>query len=370
VWGKAVDDRKRKTAIALFLFLFTPIPTWAQTTSYSDLRNAGRTDSDAGRFASAEKFLRNALDAATAAEDREMTAAIFNDLGDAYVGEERLSEAEMAYGRSLAILRGMPGKDFETALAFRNLGAVYSQQYRFGEALKALDQASKLLMGEAARQKSDGLAAEILNSKGIVFLREKRLGKALYLFQHAVRVRSAAGMGGGLDDAHTLNNIGIVYFEQRRYRQAEQPVLDSLNITTRILGPSHTDVALILATLGEIYTQTSRYAEALDQYQRSLAIFRAVVPPQNGRVAGTLQLVSWTYLKWGDRAGAETALAEGVELARHLNAADDPGIPQMFESYADLLEKLRKTDQAREVRAEARRIRAAALLTVHAPVDR
>jgi hypothetical protein len=70
------------------------------------------------------------------------------------------------------------------------------------------------------------------------------------------------------------------------------------------------------------------------------------------------------YLKQGDETDAESAFTEAIECARHVKVEEDPGLPDMFDRYAALLRRLGKPDQARDVHAEAQRIRVAAALTV------
>jgi tetratricopeptide (TPR) repeat protein len=225
------------------------------------------------------------------------------------------------------------------------------------------------LTGITIDAKSQALSAEILNSKGMVFLREGNLRKARSLFEDAIQSRSVAGIAGGLGDAQTLHNIGTIYFRQRRYHQAEQPLLRSAKITEQVLGPTHPELTITLATLGEVYTQLGRFAEAMNQYDRCLAILRATTPRLNGRIIRVLQGVSSTYLKRGDKASAERTLSEAVGLARKTTLSDDPGIPDMLESYANLLKQSGKSVQAHDIRAEAQRLRAANALTVRAPAD-
>jgi tetratricopeptide (TPR) repeat protein len=359
-------------ATALVISTLAPIGIWAQTISYSDLRNVGRAEYVAGRFAAAEDLLRRGLDRAVAAADRATAATIDNDLGAVYISEERLQDAEQAYARGLALFKQMRDKEFEVAAILRNLGCTYSLQRRYEEALKTLDQAERLPIIRAGGKdpKIQGLTAEIHNTKGIVHLRQGKLGKARDLFEQAIRARSAASIDGGLGDAATLSNIGSIYLRQRRYAQAEPLFLKSLELTARLLGPSHPDLTLTLPGLGQVYFQMGRYADSMAQYQRSLAILRAASPQLDGRIAQILHLASSNYLKRGDEAGAEQALTEAVELVRHTNVMDDPGVPDLLDDYATLLRQLGKTDKARQADSEAHRLRAATALTVRVPANR
>jgi tetratricopeptide (TPR) repeat protein len=263
----------------------------------------------------------------------------------------------------------MRDQEFEVAAILRNLGCTYSLQRRYEEALKTLDQPKGLPIIRAGGKdpRIQGLAAAFHNSKGMVLLRQGKLGKARDLFERAIRIRSAAGIDGGLGDAATFSNIGSVYLAQRRYAPAEQLFLKSLELTARLAGPSHPDLTLTLPGLAEVYFQMGKYADSMAVYQRSLAILRDASPRLDGRIAGILHLASSNYLKRGDEAGAEQALTEAVELVRHTNVMDNSGVPDLFDSYATLLEQLGKTDQARQAHAEAQRLRAATALTIRVP---
>jgi hypothetical protein len=70
------------------------------------------------------------------------------------------------------------------------------------------------------------------------------------------------------------------------------------------------------------------------------------------------------YLKQGDKTAAESAFTEAIEFARRVKVKEDPGLPDMFDRYAALLRRLGKPAQARDVHAEAQRIRVEAASTV------
>ena len=357
---------RKRIALVFAVLTLMPASSWTQSVSYEELRKAGWAEYLAGHLASAETLFRDARDGAERAAEDETLATIDNDLGDVYFGEERLEDAEQAYGRSLRLFKSMGNREFDVAVTLRNLGSAYSLHQRNSEALKVLDEAGKLPFWRTPGRdrKTQVLAAELANTKGIVFFRENSLGKARDLFEEALRIRRDAGFGGGVGDDGTLNNIAMIYYKQRRYAQAEVLFLRSIEITSRVLGSSHPDLTLTLASFGEVYTRLGRYSEAMEQYQRSLSILRNMSPRLYGRIARTLERVSSMYLKQGDKTDAESAFAEAIEFARHVTVAEDPGLPDMFDRYATLLSRLGKADQARNVHAEAQRIRVAAALTV------
>jgi tetratricopeptide (TPR) repeat protein len=366
-----VANFKKRIAIGFAILTLMPASSWTQSVSYQELRNAGRKEYLAGHLAHAETLLRGARDGAVRAADDETLATIENDLGDVYLGEERLDDAEQAYARSLRIFKGMGNRAFEVAVTLRNLGAAYSLLHRSKEALKVLDEAGKLsfFRTPGGDSNTQALAAEIANTKGMVLFRKNSLDKALDRFEEALRIRRNAGLDGGIGDAGTLNNIGMIYIKQRRYAQAEALLLRSIEITIGALGSSHPDLTITLPTLAEVYTRLGRYSEAQEQYQHSLSILQNMSPRLDGRIARTWELVSSMYLQQGDKTRAESAFTEAIESARRVKVEEDPGIPDMFDRYAAVLKKLGKEAQARDVHTEAQRIRVAAGWTVRAPAQ-
>jgi serine/threonine-protein kinase len=127
-----------------------------------------------------------------------------------------------------------------------------------------------------------------------------------------------------LGDAQTLSNLGLIYRKKHKYLEAERAFLQSIDITGRMLGPSHPDLSITLANLAEFYSAIGRYEDALMQLERCLTILRGLDQPLNDRVARTLDI------------------------------------------YAEVLQKQGRSNDARDLRADARRIRLENALTVRA----
>src|SRR5262245_52641249 len=125
-------------AVLLVCLAWSPISVAGQTAT--NLRELGRREYIAGNYVEGESYFRSALKAADL--DDAARAAILSELGTVLLDEERLSEAEETFSKSLAIHKRRGDKD-ATAGVLRQLGAVYSMGRRDVEAISALNRALK-----------------------------------------------------------------------------------------------------------------------------------------------------------------------------------------------------------------------------------
>src|SRR5262249_28812199 len=162
----------------------------AQTTDSDVLRQRGKAEYLAGDFQTAEALLRRALDIGQAQGNNYALAMAQNDLGSLYAQEERYTEAENRYVAAISILRRLRDVTYETAATLRNLGSLYSINRRDSEALKALQEASKLV--DKSTPDGGALATWILNDQGMVYFNKGNIRKAEALEMEAMNVRSGS----------------------------------------------------------------------------------------------------------------------------------------------------------------------------------
>ena len=171
------------------------------------------------------------------------------------------------------------------------------------------------------------------------------MSRAEPLLVQAMATRSLARGDEDVTDAQILNNLGAIYQKQRKYAKAEESYKRSLEITERRLGPVHPYLAWTHGNLAELYTEMRRYKETEDQYRHSLSIFEQMSPVPNARIAQTLYRLGQNYLKQGDKARTESALARAVEIARR-NPQPILEMPALLDAHADILKSLGKTQES------------------------
>lgn len=334
-----------------------------QSADEENLKQAATAEYRAGHFDKAETLLRDVLAASQRRRDKDATAAILNELGDLYLNEEHFAEAGQFYSRALSLFEQHPRHNLGVAITQRNVAALYYADGRLEDTLAILKEASKTLSADTNDHRA--IAAGILSLEGIVNFRLGKISRAETLFSEATRMLSVASPEDDLTLSQILNNLALIYKQQRKYAKAEDCYKRSLEIEEQKLG-SLSEVALTLASLGILYTQMGRFQDAENSFLRSLEITQQFTPAVAGRIVRTLHLLSTTYLQTGDKARAEETLAHAVQIARH-NPSRDPEMAKVLDAYSDVLKSNGKTEEARTVRAEARRTRMAAALTVQAP---
>jgi tetratricopeptide (TPR) repeat protein len=347
--------RLKTYALWLLCLVWLPISAAGQTPT-TDLRELGQSEHRAGHYAQAESYFRSAI-GATHLDDAGR-AGILSDLGTVLLDEGRLSEAEDAFAKSLAIEKRL---GHATAAVLGHLGAVYSVERRHVEAIAVLNRALKVAQTSPT---SSELTVEILNSLGVTYFRQRRFRKAEQLFQQALQ--TLAGTSAfEVNAGSILNNLGVVYCEQRKYPLAEEFMTKSLKLTTAHLGPAHPALTDTLTSLGIVYANSGRYADAEAQFQHAIAILG-----QNGRIesdvrmARSLKGLADTYIKSGRKPEAAIVLERAVLIARR--NLRHPEMVDILEAYSRLLVQVGKQREAKELRSEAERARVTMAITVRA----
>jgi tetratricopeptide (TPR) repeat protein len=346
--------RLKTYALWLLSLVWLPISAAGQTPT--DLRELGQREHRAGHYAEAESYFRTAI-GATHLDDADR-AGLLSDLGTVLLDEGRLSEAEEAFAKSLAIEKR---RGQATAAVLGHLGAVYSVERRDVEAIALLNRALKVAQTSPI---SSELTVEIFNNLGVTYFRQGRFKKAEQLFQQALQ--TLAGTSAfEVNAGSILNNLGVVYCEQRKYPLAEEFMTKSLKLTTAHLGPAHPALTDTLNSLGIVYANTGRYADAEAQFQRAMAILG-----QSGRIesdvrmARSLKGLADTYIKSGRKPEAAIVLERTVLIARR--NLRHPEMVDILEAYSRLLVELGKQREAKELRSEAERARVTTAITVRA----
>jgi tetratricopeptide (TPR) repeat protein len=321
------------------------------------LLTSARAQYRGANFAAAEKLLLAELDTLEAHDDAKRADAL-TTLGDVYVSQDEFLKAERTYSKALAIYRRL-SDPINTALISRNLAVTYSLERRHDDALRVLQQALKLSTDNSAT--AGVLPAQILNSIGAVYYRQKKIQKAEEAFSRALEM--ASSMGGSFDMGELLNNLGVVYHAKREYQKAEDLFKRAMKLTESSLGPAHPELTFTLISLGILYTDCARYSDAEQQYLRALAILKQA--KLETRAARLLWALSESHAKAGRHVDAQAVLAEAADMARR-NLNKHPDMAAILELYSGALKKQGKKQEAEELRTEARRARVAAGLVVNA----
>ncbi len=123
----------------------------------------------------------------------------------------------------------------------------------------------------------------------------------------------AYGQSPALDEAYNRANT---LYQQGRYSEAIPYAAEALRLGEEEFGPDHPTTATLMNDLAAFHQAQGNYAEAAPLYQRSLTILERALGPEH------------------------------------------PNVPKVLDNYAELLRETDRADEAAEMEARAKAIRA------------
>jgi tetratricopeptide (TPR) repeat protein len=234
--------------------------------------------------------------------------------------------AEAAYHRYMNSGEGaLYRRDFDAAVA------------EFKAALSA---------GEIAFRAEDPRLARTLTYLGQAYVAQGRHTEAEPLLKRALAIREKELGPAHRDTAETLNALASFYSTQGRYADAEPLLKRALEVRQ---GPQQVAIANHLASL---YIRQGRYAEAEPLLKRWLAFLERFggAPPEPAR---TLRNLATLYYQQGRYAEAEPLFKRALANQERTLGGNHPDLVPTLYSYAALLSKTDREDEARTLQARA-----------------
>jgi tetratricopeptide (TPR) repeat protein len=248
--------------------------------------------------------------------DDPLTANPLNNLGQLYRDQGMYVKAEARYKEALAIREKKLGRDhLDTAVTIDNLGQLYTALGRYGEAepllKEALDAKVKTLGYEHP------LTANSYGGLGSLYIAQSKYAEAVQMFEKELAVREKQTDHENPHKADVLNSIGVANHRQGKFAEAERSYNQAIDICQKT---SLTNCSMTFRNLAKLYTTQGKYTEAEPLFKRSLAIY------------------------------------ESSLLGREPSAR----IVFVLESYAELLRKTNREEEANAIESRAKEIRAKA----------
>ncbi len=300
-----------------------------------------------------------------------------NLLGEAYLRQAKLTQAEPAFIRSTEILlknQGVHSKDY--LMAKINIGILYSFSGRLDEAedlcVEALDQA------EAFFGKNDKSMMRFLNTLAIVYHNQSRFAEAeellnrlvvllienygpdhinVGLFQNnlamvlhaqgkfitaeqmqleSIRIREKALSPEHYEVAKGLNNLAMIYMDLRRFDDAEPILLRALEIKENALGPEHLDLASTLTNLANLYQYTGFKDKSIDLHKRAIDIVIKTSGEEHAILPGMIANLAEVYLNYEEYAIAESLYVHSLEVRKRAAGENHPHISYNLNALGEL----------------------------------
>jgi serine/threonine protein kinase/tetratricopeptide (TPR) repeat protein len=269
----------------------------------------------------ADLKVRTALDRAAAtigerfADQPEVEASIRQTVGETYRELGLYREAEAHLQRALHLRRSVLGSDDpETLLAMKSLGDVYLADDRLAEAQPLLVGALQGLQKARDARPSDRLdamasMAQLDYQQGNLTEAERLLG----------RVRDAYLSARGEDDEKTLDvtaNLGMVYLQQGHRERAERVLSDVVDRSERSLGLDHPFTSVAKQCLGDIERDLGKIGQATQLAVETTASLTKVLGRGHPETLASMARLGNLYVHQDLLDKAEALLTEALAGCR------------------------------------------------------
>jgi tetratricopeptide (TPR) repeat protein len=284
------------------------------------LDGLGQAVKGIGDYADAEPIAREALETAKSAwGERSVAAAIMQvNLGNIYLDLARMDDAQRCYQGSMDLVHELKG-DRHPLVSFciNNLGVV-------------------------ATMRRDHAAAEARYREALTRLGNRTLRKS---------------PNPGL----ARNNLASALVEQGKLDEAEQLAMEAIEIFRRVLPAAHLWNALPRHNLAHVRLKQGRLDEAEDLSREAVAITERSLGPEHPIVAKILHVLVKVLMAGEDWDEAEKHCMRELRLREDYLAPSHPDLADTIRTYAELLRRTGRLDQAADLLGQSQERRAAFL---------
>lgn len=260
------------------------------------LYGLGNELENAGRFADAERTLRDAL----ILQQRFVRDDSVNCLGSQ--GHARADTA-----RTMQVLAW--------AISERNLN----------EAIPLMERAVAMNRSVWGAEPYPDYAAA-LNDLGLMLRDQGDYDQSEKLLEESLAMERRLLGDKHSDLALALNNLALVQQRKGELATAESTYRQALAMQRQLLGDVHPDVAITLGNLAIVLNDRGDVGGALQADGECLAIYRKLFPGDNPDVARTMNHLGYWYTESGDYDTAERYLEEALAMRRRLFGQSQPEI--------------------------------------------
>lgn len=267
----------------------------------------------------AEVMARDALDAAAARIDRDLTneprlrLALMRKMGQSYSGLGLMPEALGLMERQVSVARSLFGEtDVELARALEALGHVHHSMSKFTLAEAAFGEAE--LIRIRLELEHDAEWVRLLHSIASNLRAEQRFEDAI---KYHLRAEAGARALPELEHAtlgNVLQGLAFTYGESGDYAHAERYAREALPLLEGAVYEGHDLYANGLNTLGNILRRQFKIEEAEPLFRRFVARQTEMLGKNHFLVARAQNNLATLLRAKADYKGAEDALLEALRI--------------------------------------------------------
>jgi tetratricopeptide (TPR) repeat protein/predicted Ser/Thr protein kinase len=201
----------------------------------------------------------------------DLESELLNNLGVAYLRQNRQAEALTAFQQSLGLVERHLGLEHaRRANVLGNIGIVHRKEGRFEEARKAISDA--LALRERLSGANHPMTANLHLALAQTYISLRDFEKAQGHARRALEINLAAFGPENAQVGGTYEVVGHAYLDGGQYRQAQESYQKALAVREKTLGKTHADLSYSVMGLAESYLKQNEPARALALYERVLAL--------------------------------------------------------------------------------------------------
>ncbi|KAJ6120164.1 protein kinase subdomain-containing protein [Penicillium sp. IBT 18751x] len=273
---------------------------------------------------------------------------VFHGLGNLYLGQGKLKEAEDLYQRALTGYKKDFGPDHTMTLGIvNNLSLLYSNQGKLQEAEEMYQRA---LTGYKETLGPDHIATlNIVGNLGLLYSNQGKLQEAEEMYQRAL---TGCKETLGPDHTATLNivgNLGLLYSDQGKLEEAEEMYRRALRGYEEALGPDHMSTLVIVNNLGNLYSDQGKLEETEEMYRRALRGYEKALGPDDTVTLATVNNLGLLYSTQGMLGKAEDMYLRALAGYKKALVPDYTSTLTTVHNLGNLYSKQGKLKEAEEI---------------------
>jgi eukaryotic-like serine/threonine-protein kinase len=279
-------------------------------------------------------------------------AELCDVIGNLYGEVGNYRRAEDLLGTAVAIRRKVSGPESaETATSLNNLGLAYMNENKLPEAEQAHHEAYEIRLKIFGPENTNTAAS--LNDLSSVYRDEGRHTEAESMARSALAVRQKLSPGDSLDVADSLRNLCIILGDEGKWEESENTARQVLEIRRKLLGPDDPLVAATMDDLAWACGARGKLQEAEKLEQEALSMRLKLLPGNHPDVALSLYLVGDRMRQLNDMQSADSILNAAYSIQRKVLGEDDPDLFYTLRSLGLALESEGKLSEAEQADQQA-----------------
>lgn len=198
--------------------------------------------------------------------------------------------------------------------------------------------------------------ATSLNSLGMLYMWQKRYGKAEPLLQSSLVMQQ--DLLGKTDPgfANSVGNLATLYYEQARYKDALPLFKHALEILELHPEKNREGMAKYVNNVASCYSYLGDSEKAQQYLEKALKLEEKMPVVNNGNLATALNNLGYIYEIAGKYDKAEPLLQRGLSLAESAYGSNSLELVSFLDNNAYLLRKTKRTDDAEKLKKRANQI--------------